>query len=129
MKSLLLTLIVAFSTQAFAAVELGKYIAKDKEEGTTVAKFELRADKSVTFSVSNPSLPTPISCTGKWEATDKSFSAALNCDSELLPEAAVTIDISNVTAAGLRSASGVQVGVVIDALGEEAQQFMLKKAD
>ena len=129
MKSLLLTLIVAFSTQAFAGVELGKYAAKDKDTGSIDAKFELKADKSLTFSVNNPDLPKPINCTGKWDAAGTTFSAALKCDSEMLAEANVKIDISNVTAANLRSPTGVQVGVIIDALGEDAMQFLLKKAD
>jgi hypothetical protein len=59
----------------------------------------------------------------------KEFSADIRCQSALLQQANVKIDISNVTPAGVRSANGVEVDVKIDALGGDVTKFILKKAD
>lgn len=131
MKSLILSLVLLASTSAFSATaELGKYIAVDKDTKSIVASFELRANGTVNFTVKTPDFTMPApGCEGTYKVEGNNFSADLKCPTEMLPQASVKIDISNVTAAGLRSATGVQVGVVIDALGEEPNQFMLKKAD
>lgn len=131
MKSLLLSLLLVVSTQVNAAhVELGKYSAVDEDTKTIVATFELRANGTVNFSVTTPdfTMPEP-GCEGKYHVKGNNFYADLNCPTELLPEAKVTIDISNVTPQGLRSEKGVPVPVIIDALGDEPTVFLLKKAD
>ncbi len=131
MKSFVLGLIVLASTQLFAAqVELGKYRAVDKDTKTIVATFELRANGTVNFSVKTPDFTMPApGCEGKYTVKGDTFLADLKCPTELLPEASVSINIANVTPAGLRSANGVEVPVIIDALGDEPTAFLLKKAD
>ena len=131
MKSLLLSLAVLVSTSAFAAqVELGKYRAVDSDTKTIVANFELRANGTVNFTVKTPDFTMPApGCEGTYKVQGNNFLADLKCPTDLLPEASVKIDIGNVTPQNLRSEPGVEVGVVIDALGEEPNKFMLKKAD
>lgn len=131
MKSLLVTLALLVSTSAFAAtVELGKYSAVDKDTKTIVATFELRANGTVNFSVKTPDFTMPApGCEGTYKVEGTNFKADLKCPTDLLPQASVNINIANVTPAGLRSANGVEVAVVIDALGEEPNMFLLKKAD
>lgn len=131
MKSLLLSLVLLASTSAFAAtVEIGKYRAVDSDTKTIVATFELRANGTVNFSVKTPDFTMPApGCEGTYKVQGNNFLADLKCPTDLLPQASVKIDISAVTPANLRSANGVEVGVVIDALGEEPNKFMLKKND
>ena len=131
MKSVLLGLVLLVSTQLFAGqVEIGKYRAVDKDTKTVVATFELRANGTVNFSVKTPDFTMPApGCEGKYTVVGDVFKADLKCPTELLPEASVTINIANVTPAGLRSANGVEVPVVIDALGDDPQVFLLKKND
>ncbi|MGZ3691327.1 MAG: hypothetical protein ACXVAX_07475 [Pseudobdellovibrio sp.] len=131
MKSVLLGLVLLASTQLFAGqVEIGKYRAVDKDTKTIVATFELRANGTVNFSVKTPDFTMPApGCEGKYTVNGNTFQSDLKCPTELLPEANVTIDVSNVTPAGLRSANGVEVPVVIDALGSDPTVFLLKKND
>ena len=131
MKSLLLSLVLLASTSAFSATaELGKYRAVDKDTKSIVASFELRANGTVNFKVKTPdfTMPEP-GCEGTWKVQGNNFLADLKCPTDMLPEASVKIDITNVTKDNLRSESGVEVGVTIDALGEEPNTFILKKAD
>lgn len=131
MKSLLMSLVFVISSQVMAAqVELGKYSAVDADTKTIQAAFELLANGTVTFSVKSPDLTTPVNCNGTYKVEGNNFMATLKCPGNaILPEASVKIDISNVTADGLRSPNGVPVAVVIDALGDEPNTFLLKKAD
>jgi hypothetical protein len=131
MKSLLLSLVLLASTSAFSATaELGKYTAVDKDTKSIVASFELRANGTVNFTVKTPDFTMPApGCEGTYKVQGNSFLADIKCPTDMLPEASVKIDITNVTPENLRSANGVEVAVVIDALGEEANIFILKKAD
>lgn len=131
MKALLMSLILAAGFQAHAAtVELGKYRAVDADTKSIVADFELRANGTVHFTVRSPdfAMPEP-GCEGRYQVKGNLFTAHVTCPTDLLPEASVKIDITPVTPEGLRSKEGVRVGVVIDALGDEATPFMLKKND
>lgn len=127
MKSLLATLVLFVATSAFGSVELGKYTAVDKETGSIQASFDLKPGGALTFSVQGAVPKTD--CTGTYSVAGKEFSANIRCQSPLLQQANVKIDISNVTPAGVRSAAGVEVDVKIDALGGDVTKFILKKAD
>lgn len=128
MKSILLSLLLVVSTQVNAAqVELGKYKAVDADTRSVVADFELKAGGTVDFQVSSPDFA--VACSGKYQVDGNTFSTDLTCKSDILPQANVKIDISNVTAQSIRSENGAEVSVVIDALGEEAVKYLLKKND
>lgn len=128
MKTLLLSLLLAVATQVNAAqVELGKYRAVDADTKTIVASFELKASGDVDFLVKSPDFSA--ACSGKYAVNGNQFSTNLNCKSDILPKANVKIDISNVTAESIRSASGAEVNVMIDALGDEPVKYLLKKND
>ncbi len=131
MKSVIMSFLVFITSTAFASrVELGKYRAVDADTKSIVADFELRANGTVNFSVKTPdfTMPKP-GCEGKYTVNGNKFSADLKCPTELLPEASVTIDITNVNPQSIRSQEGASVSVVIDALGEDPTTFKLKKAD
>lgn len=126
MKSLFLSLLLVVSAQVNAAtVELGKYRAVDADTRSIVATFDLKANGIVSFQVKSPEFS--VACSGKYVVKGNQFSTDLDCDSMLLPTASVTIDISNVNATSLRSASGAEVNVIIDALGDEPVKYLLKK--
>lgn len=129
MKSVLVSLIIFASTQVFAAtVELGKYIATDKDTKSVVAKFELKAPNKVTLGIEADG--TKIACTGTYAVKGNEFTSTVTCDHPAVPEAGVVIDITNVTPAGLRSPQGVEVPVKFpDLLGDEPVAFILKKND
>lgn len=130
MKSLLMSLVILASAQVFAQVEMGKYAATDAETKNILANFELKPDGSLTFSVKTKDGTLPqTNCTGKYTVKAKEFAADLTCQSVILPKASVKIDVTNVTPTGLRSPQGVEVDVKIDALGADANKFLLKKAD
>ncbi|AGH96302.1 hypothetical protein [Pseudobdellovibrio exovorus] len=131
MKSLLMSLVLAAAFQANAAtVELGKYRAVDADTKSIIADFQLRANGTVHFTVKSPDFTMPApGCEGKYSVKGNTFTANVNCPTPLLPTASVQIDITNVTPEGLRSKDGVRVNVVIDALGDEATPFLLKKND
>lgn len=130
MKSFLLSLVLVLATQVNAAqVELGKYRAVDVDTKSVVASFELKANGTVDFQVESPDIKPAIACSGKYKVNGNEFSTDLDCKSQILPAANVKIDISNVTPASLRSATGAEVKVVIDALGDEAVKYLLKKND
>lgn len=130
MKSLVLALMLVVSSQAFAAtVELGKYRAVDAETKSVVATFELKANGTVDFQVKSPDITPAITCTGKYKINGNEFSTSLVCQSQILPAVNVKIDISNVNAQSIRSAKGAEINVIIDALGDEAVKYLLKKND
>ncbi len=133
MKSLILSLILAASTQVFAGhVELGKYRAVDADTETIVATFELKADGTLTFSVSSPDFTMPApGCKGtyKVDVPNQKFTADLTCPTDILPTVSVVIDTTPVNPQSIRTAKGAEVDVVIDALGEESNKFLLKKND
>ncbi|MEQ1723331.1 MAG: hypothetical protein ABL930_09145, partial [Pseudobdellovibrio sp.] len=116
MKALVLSLLLVVSAQAMAAVELGKYRAVDADTKSITADLLLRADGTSSITISTPDLPKPIPCEGKYKVEAKMLSADVKCKSDILAEASVKIDITNVTPEGLRSAAGVNVNVTIDAL-------------
>lgn len=128
MKSLLLAFLLGVSVRVNAAtVELGKYIAVDVLTKSTVAKFELKANGTVIFAVSSPDFS--VNCNGRYAVNGNQFSSNLVCNSFFLSHANVSIDISSVTPQNLRSAKGVEVGVIIDALGDDPIKYLLKKND
>lgn len=130
MKSLLLTLVLALSTQVNAAqVELGKYRAIDTDTKSIRADLVLRADATTSITINTPDLPKPIPCEGKYTVIGNELSADVKCKSELLAQANVKIDVTNVNPQSVRSERGADVKVIIDALGDDAIRFMLKKAD
>ena len=129
MKLFLASLLL--STVAFAApkvVEPGTYSAVDVETKTIVATLEIRADNTLNFKVSAPdfTMPEP-GCEGKWAVQENTFASDLACPLDFLSQVSVQIDITNVTPEAVRSAEGVNVEVVIDALGADAFLFNLKK--
>lgn len=131
MKSLLLSLVLVLSTQVNASqVELGKYKAIDVDTKTVQASLELRANGTVNFKVKTPdfTMPEP-GCEGKYTVKGNEFAAQMKCPTELLPQANVKIDITNVTPESVRTEKGAEVNVLIDALGDDAVKFLLKKAD
>lgn len=129
MKALVLSLLLAVSTQAMAAVELGKYRAIDADTKTITADLNLKADGTATITINTPDLPKPIPCEGKYKIEAKMLSADVKCKSDLLAEASVKIDITNVTPDSVRTEKGAEVAVIIDALGDDAIKFLLKKND
>jgi hypothetical protein len=129
MRSLVLSLFLVVSAQAMGAVELGKYRAVDADTKSITADLELRDNGTSSITISTPDLPKPIPCAGKYKVEAKMLSADVKCKSDLLSEASVKIDITNVTPEGLRSENGVNVNVIIDALGDDPIAFILKKND
>ncbi len=128
MKSLFLSLALLTTVQVSAAtVELGKYRAVDADTKSTVATFELKANGKVSFQVTSPDFE--VACSGKYSVQGNQFSTNLECDSLLLPEASVKIDISTVNPQSLRSERGAEVDVIIDALGDEPVKYLLKKVN
>ena len=126
MKALLLTILSAITINVQAAtVELGKYRAVDAATRSTVASFELKANGTVNFHVRSPEFE--VTCSGKFAVRGNEFSTNLQCDSFLVSEASVKIDISTVNAQSIRSVSGAEVNVIIDALGDEPVKYHLKK--
>lgn len=131
MKSLLLSLVMAVTFQAQAgSVELGKYSAIDAETKSIRANLNLRANGTVNFKVKTPdfTMPEP-GCEGKYTVKGNQFNADMKCPTDLLPEASVQIDITNVNPQSVRTEKGAEVNVVIDALGSDPVKFLLKKAD
>lgn len=129
MKLFLASLLL--STVAFAApkvVEPGTYSAVDVETKTIVATLEIRANQTLNFKVSAPdfTMPEP-GCEGIWTVEESTFASDLECPLDFLSQVSVQIDITNVTPESVRSAQGVNVEVVIDALGADAFLFNLKK--
>lgn len=131
MKSLFLTLILAATVQVNAAtVEMGKYKAIDVDTRTVDASFILREDGTVNFNVTTPDFTMPApGCDGKYTVVGNEFRADMTCPTDLLPEVSVRIDITNVNPDSIRSENGAEVAVIIDALGDEPTQFLLKKND
>lgn len=128
MKALVLLVLTLLSAQVFAAtVELGKYLAVPKEFPTVSARLELFADNSATVYIDAEG--TIINCTGNFVVEENALNAHANCDHSAAPEINVSIDVTNVTPDGLRSEAGVEVPVKFDLLGDEAVQFILRKAD
>lgn len=133
MKILVLSLLLVVSVQVNAAnakVELGKYRAVDSDTKTVISTFTLRADGTVNFNVTTPDFTMPApGCEGKYKVVENEFTADLICPTDLLPKASVKIDITNVNPQSLRTENGVEVNVIIDALGDEPAKFLLKKDD
>lgn len=129
MKLFIATVLLLASTTSFAAVqiELGKYHAVDKKTGKEqVADFTLKADGTATLSIKSGFVS--VSCKGKYEVKDDHFLAEVKCNSLLLPETSVDINIANVTPEGLRTPPGVVVAVMLD-IFDAPQDFYLTKVD
>ena len=129
MKSLMLAFILVGASQVFAAtVELGKYKATDKDSKSVTAELELKAGNTATATITVPSI-SPVNCTGTYAVAGNKFTAKLTCNSALLAKPEVTIDITNVTPASVRSATGAEVLITIKDVIDEPTAFLLKKAD
>ncbi len=131
MKIFLATLLL--STFAFAAektVEPGNYKAVDVETKTIEAFLVLREDKTINFKVNTPdfTMPEP-GCEGTYVIEANAFLADLTCPLDFLPHTQVQIDITDVTPENVSSEAGVDVEVVIDALGADAYKFNLHKVN
>ncbi len=129
MKFAFITLFI--SSFAFAngkAVEAGTYQAIDVETKKITATLVIRADKTMNFKVISPdfTMPEP-GCEGNYSTEENNFVADLKCPLDFLSQVQVQIDITKVTAEGVRSAQGVDVEVMIDALGADAFLFNLHK--
>ncbi len=111
-------------------VETGFYTAVDVETGTIQSSLLLRADNTVNFKVSTPdfTMPEP-GCEGTYKVVENLLTADMTCPIDFLSEVQVRIDITNVTPESVRSEQGVNVDVIIDALGEDPYQFNLKKIE
>lgn len=131
MKSLFLALAMFAGSTVFAGqVELGKYRAVDVDTKTIIADLELRANGTANLMIKTPDFTMPApGCEGTYKIQGNQFSANVKCPTDLLPEASVTIDVTNVNPQSVRSPEGARVAVVIDALGDEATTFLLKKKD
>lgn len=128
MKLFLATLLLSTAAFASQVVEPGIYSAVDIETKTIVASLDIRADNTVNFKVKTPdfTMPEP-GCEGTWSVEGNTLSSDLQCPLDFLSQVSVQIDITNVTPEAVRSAEGVNVAVVIDALGADAFEFNLKK--
>lgn len=132
MKFFLASLVLSvLSTAAFAApkvVETGSYSAVDVETKTILASLEIRPDNTLNFKVKTPdfAMPEP-GCEGTWTVEENMFLSDLQCPLDFLSQVSVQIDIKDVTPENVRSAAGVNVEVVIDALGSDSFLFNLKK--
>lgn len=129
MKLFLASLLL--SVAAYSApkvVEVGTYKAVDTETQSIIATLVIRADKTLNFKVTTPdfTMPEP-GCEGTYTVEENNFISDLNCPLDFLSEVQVQIDITNVTPESVRSAQGVNVQVVIDALGEDPFEFNLHK--
>lgn len=111
-------------------VEAGSYTAVDLETGTIKSALLLRPDHTVNFKVETPdfTMPEP-GCEGQYVVQGNLLTADMTCPMDFLSEVQVRIDITNVTPEAVRSAEGVNVDVVIDALGEDPYEFNLKKVN
>lgn len=128
MKALIFIVITVISTQLFAAtIELGTYRAVAKDSPDASATLELKAGGMATILVDAQG--TPVNCTCTYTVVENTFSSHVLCQNDQVPEVNVSIDISNVTADGLRSDAGVEVPVKFDILGDDAVVFILKKMD
>lgn len=129
MKLLLTSLLLSsFSYAAPQVVEPGTYTATDTETKKIVATMEIRENKTLNFKVVSPdfTMPEP-GCEGPYTVEETKFVSDLKCPVDFLTQVHVSIDISNVTPASVRSPEGVNVQVVIDAVGPDAFEFNLKK--
>lgn len=128
MKSMIVGLITLVSLQSFAVtVELGKYVAKDvKTQKDKVASFTLKAGGLADMTIQ--SALGLVKCTGKYAVAGNDFKAHVNCNSILLPETDVTINIGNVTPENLRSKPGATVTVMLD-IFDAPEDFYLQKVD
>lgn len=127
MKTFLMTALLMIGSQAFANVELGKYRAVDANGGSVRANLHLKAGNAATMDVVT-SFGT-VNCSGRYTVRSPRLTAAVTCNSRLIRQTNVSIDITNVNARSIRSARGAEVDIVIDALGTNSRRFLLKKAD
>jgi hypothetical protein len=129
MKFALITLLLSsFAFASGKAVEAGTYTAIDTETKTIVATLVVRADSTMNFAVSSPDfvMPEP-GCEGNYMTEENNFIADLKCPLDFLSQVQVQIDITNVTPESVRSEAGVDVEVIIDALGSDPYVFNLRK--
>lgn len=135
MKIAILTALMSLS--AFAAplkgkdtktVEAGLYQAIDVETKTIIATLNIREDHTLNFKVVTPdfTMPEP-GCEGQYKVIENNFISDLECPLDFLSEVQVQIDIKDVTPESVLSENGVNVDVVIDALGSDPFKFNLKK--
>ena len=128
MKSLLLAFVVLATTQTFAApvVELGTYSAVSLDKQVS-AEITLKEGSKATAKISVPPAPE-IACSGEYKV-DGNLLKATKLDCGVLPIKEFSVDITNSTPDGLRSANGVEVKVKLTIPGvvDTEKPFMLKR--
>ena len=121
-------LISSFAFAAGKAVEAGTYSAIDVETKKINATLIIRADNTMNFMVVSPDFTMPApGCEGSYTTEENNFVADLKCPIDFLNEIQVQIDITKVTSENVRSEAGVDVEVILDALGPDAFLFNLHK--
>ena len=130
MKTLFLGFLF-LTASAFAdnqAVQMGRYSAVDQETGTVLTQLFLKADGTATFQLTSAdfTIPDP-GCSGTYTIVEHTLTAAMQCPVQDFNQVNVTIDITNATPDAVNSPAGVVVPVVIDALGTDPTNFVLKK--
>ncbi|MBC7421740.1 MAG: hypothetical protein H7328_13505 [Bdellovibrio sp.] len=128
MKLLVIALLLVSSVSfADVVVETGTYKAVDADTGTINTTLIVRADNTVNFNVKTPDFEMPApGCEGTYAVLSNILVADMSCPMEGLEKIQVKIDITHVTAENIRSATGANVDVMIDALGADAYKFFLK---
>ncbi len=129
MKLLLASILLSsFAYAAPMAVDPGTYTAIDTETKTIIATLEVRENKTLNFKVKTPdfTMPEP-GCEGPWTVEENNFISDLKCPLDFLSQVHVSIDITKATPTAVRAPEGVNVQVVIDAVGPDAFEFNLKK--
>lgn len=127
MKSLLVVLSLISSTAFAVKMAPGHYQGWDVDTQTVMADLVLNADQTLVFNLTTPDFVTPEpGCTGVYTELDNDITSDVTCPMDFLPTAAVRMDISNVTDAGLLSSDGVEVPVYVDALGADPIVFKMK---
>ena len=129
MKALFL-LLPLVSTMSFAAVEPGIYSAVDVDTKQITATLKVRPDNTANLKMTAPDfvMPEP-GCEGTYTAENNLLLANMKCPTDGLENVKVKIDITHVNPQSVRAPGGVVVDVTIDALGNEAYKFILKKLE
>ncbi len=129
MKYLLTSILLSsFAYAAPMVVDPGTYTAVDTETKKIIATLEVRANNTLNFKVTTPdfTMPDP-GCEGAYTVQENNFVSDLRCPVDFLTQVHVNIDITRATPAAVRAPEGVNVMVVIDAVGPDAFEFNLKK--
>ena len=124
----LFSILTLISSISFAEIEPGIYSAIDVDTKQITATLKVRPDHTANLKMNAPDfvMPEP-GCEGTYTAENNLLLANMKCPIDGLENVKVKIDITHVTPQSVRAANGVIVDVTIDALGNEAYKFVLKK--